>query len=173
MALVATSALPAPRPSTATPSSFRAAGFWRRALATLIDAVLIAPILAVGGALLCLALGQPLPHLAELSPDLLFAAMLDGSALGEAMLLLGLVVTLLYFFVFYATRGQTPGKQALGLTVIDVYGERPGLAKSLLRTASYVLSALPFSLGLVWIGFDREKRALHDWIAGTYVVRTP
>jgi len=22
----------------------------------------------------------------------------------------------------------------------------------------------------LWIGFDREKRALHDWVAGTYVV---
>jgi uncharacterized RDD family membrane protein YckC len=26
-------------------------------------------------------------------------------------------------------------------------------------------------LGFLWIGFDSEKRGLHDWIAGTYVVR--
>jgi uncharacterized RDD family membrane protein YckC len=23
----------------------------------------------------------------------------------------------------------------------------------------------------LWIGFDREKRGLHDWIADTYVVK--
>ena len=98
------------------------------------------------------------------------ASLLDGNLAGEALLVLGTIITLLYFFIFHATRGQTPGKQALGLLVVDVYGEKPGLAKSLFRTVGYALSALPFSLGLLWIGFDREKRALHDWVAGTYVV---
>jgi uncharacterized RDD family membrane protein YckC len=27
------------------------------------------------------------------------------------------------------------------------------------------------ALGFLWIGFDREKRGLHDWLADTYVVR--
>ena len=72
-----------------------------------------------------------------------------------------------------ATRGQTPGKQLLGLIVIDAYGERPSLLKTLLRTVGYAVSVLPFSLGFLWIGFDREKRALHDWLAGTYVVLAP
>lgn len=178
MALVAASAAPSPvsdaSASSASSSSsapaYRAAGFFRRSAAALIDLVLITPLLGVAGVLLCLAFGRPLPRLAELSPDLLIAALLDGNALGEAALLLGGILLLLYFFIFHATRGQTPGKQCLGLLVIDEYGERPGLAKTLLRTAGYALSVLPFSLGLLWIGFDREKRALHDWVAGTYVV---
>ena len=45
------------------------------------------------------------------------------------------------------------------------------MARTLLRTSGYVLSAVLFSLGFLWIGFDREKRGLHDWIAGTYVIR--
>ena len=80
------------------------------------------------------------------------------------------ILLLLYFFIFHAFRGQTPGKRLLGVAVIDVYGERPSLARTLLRTSGYVLSAVLFSLGFLWIGFDREKRALHDWLAGTYVV---
>jgi uncharacterized RDD family membrane protein YckC len=83
---------------------------------------------------------------------------------------MGIVVTMLYFFLFHAARGQTPGKQLLGLMVLTVYGERPGVGRCLLRTFGYLLSVLPFSLGLLWVGFDREKRALHDWVAGTYVV---
>ena len=65
---------------------------------------------------------------------------------------------------------RAPGKRLLGLMVIDVYGERPGLARTLLRTSGYLVSAALFSLGFLWIGFDRERRALHDWLAGTYVV---
>ena len=84
---------------------------------------------------------------------------------------LSAILFFLYFFVFHAARGQTPGKKLLGLRVIDAYGGRPGLLRTLLRTAGYLLSLLPCSLGFLWIGFDRERRALHDWVAGTYVVR--
>jgi uncharacterized RDD family membrane protein YckC len=30
---------------------------------------------------------------------------------------------------------------------------------------------MTLSLGYLWIAFDAEKRGLHDWIAGTYVIR--
>ena len=26
-------------------------------------------------------------------------------------------------------------------------------------------------LGFLWIAFDSEKRGLHDWLSGTYVVK--
>jgi uncharacterized RDD family membrane protein YckC len=174
MALVATPALASPIPSETTPrTAYRAGGFFRRLAAATVDFLILAPVLALLGVLLCLALGQPVPRLGELSPDLLLVALLDGNTAGEALLLLGAIVSLLYVVLFHATRGQTPGKQLLGLRVVDIYGERPSLAKTLLRTFGYVLSVLPFSLGFLWIGFDREKRALHDWLAGTYVVLAP
>lgn len=153
--------------------SYRAAGLFRRCVAGLIDTLLLLPILLLGGLLLCLAMGQPVPRLGELSPDLLVASLLDGSKGGQALLLLSGILSLLYFFLFHAARGQTPGKQALRIMVIDVYGQRPSTWRCLLRTFGYLLSALPFSLGFLWIGFDREKRALHDWLAGTYVVLAP
>lgn len=161
-----TGAIPAPR-------HFRAAGFFRRAAAALVDFALLIPVCATLGLGLCLLFDQPIPRLAELSPDLLIAALLDGNAASEALLVLSAIVFFLYFFVFHAARGQTPGKRFLGLRVIDAYGSRPGLFRTLLRTAAYLLSFLPFSLGFLWIGFDRERRALHDWVAGTYVVRVP
>lgn len=141
--------------------------------AAAVDFLVLSPVLALLGVLLCLALGQPVPHLGELSPDLIVVALLDGNTAGEALLALGAIVSLLYVVLFLATRGQTPGKQLLGLIVIDAYGERPSLLKTLLRTVGYAVSVLPFSRGFLWIGFDREKRALHDWLAGTYVVLAP
>lgn len=153
------------------PARFRAAGLLRRAAAAAVDLALLLPVCALFGLTLCLVFKQPIPRLAELSPDLLIAALLDGNAASEALLALSGILFFLYFFVFHAARGQTPGKKLLGLRVIDAYGARPGLLRTLVRTVAYALSLLPCSLGFLWIGFDRERRALHDWVAGTYVVR--
>ena len=50
-------------------------------------------------------------------------------------------------------------------------GERPSIVRSLVRTPAYLPSLVLLALGLLWIGFDREKRGLHDWLADTYVVK--
>jgi uncharacterized RDD family membrane protein YckC len=86
---------------------------------------------------------------------------------------MGALVAALYHFFFIGLRGQTPGKRLLGVRVIDAWGERPSLARAALRTAGYAASVLLCSIGFLWIGFDREKRGLHDWIAGTYVIALP
>jgi uncharacterized RDD family membrane protein YckC len=90
--------------------------------------------------------------------------------LAEAALALFAILGFLYFFLFHTLRGQTPGKQVLGLRVIDAFGETPTPARSLLRTSGYIPSLLCLALGFLWIGFDREKRGLHDWLADTYVI---
>ena len=82
-----------------------------------------------------------------------------------------LAVTVIYLYVFQATLGQTIGMRVLKLRVIDVFGERPSMGRVALRTAGYLAGLATLSLGFLWIGFDAEKRGLHDWIAGTYVIR--
>lgn len=168
MALVDT--LPTSAATIPDPPRYQAAGFWRRAAAFAVDMAVLCPLFVVLGGVVGLLFGRPLPRLRELGPDLIVSALVDQNFLGEALLMLCGILLLLYFFIFHAFRGQTPGKRLLGVAVIDVYGERPSLARTLLRTSGYVLSAVLFSLGFLWIGFDREKRALHDWLAGTYVV---
>jgi uncharacterized RDD family membrane protein YckC len=54
--------------------------------------------------------------------------------------------------------------------VIDLYGDQPSILRTAARTAAYLASLATLGLGFFWIGFDSEKRALHDWLAGTYVV---
>lgn len=98
-----------------------------------------------------------------------------GSAEATSTLLIAVAAALTvgYFGGFHWLRGQTPGKRLLGIMVVNIHGERPSVVRSLLRTVAYLLSALPVSIGFLWVGFDRERRALHDWVAGTYVVRVP
>jgi uncharacterized RDD family membrane protein YckC len=100
---------------------------------------------------------------------------LDLLLTSDPWVLSALVVTvstvLLYLFVFQATAAQTPGMRVLRLRVIDVYGDPPSYPRAGLRTAGYLASVATLFLGFWWIAFDAEKRGLHDWIAGTYVIR--
>jgi uncharacterized RDD family membrane protein YckC len=150
--------------------SVRVAGFWRRALAGGLDAALLSTVLALCDAGVALALGQPMPRLSQLGPDFLVDVAVNGSTLAEVGLTLAALVGFLYFFIFHALGGRTPGKRLCGLRVIDGYGRAPSVGRALGRTAAYGASALLLALGFLWIGFDREKRGLHDWLADTYVI---
>lgn len=151
-------------------ASVRVAGFWRRAAAGLVDGIILIVLFVVLDVLAALVLRHPLPKLKQLGPDYLIDIAVNGDALAVVGLVLLGLLGFLYFFIFHALRGQTPGKQLLGLRVIDGFGERPAWWRAFVRTLAYVPSALLLSLGFLWIGFDREKRGLHDWLADTYVI---
>jgi uncharacterized RDD family membrane protein YckC len=151
---------------------FRVAGFFERLLAGLVDGVIILPLFALlawGGSALT---GVRIPRAREVTFDLIVGLLIEknGPVIFWAVMLV--ILVFLYCFIFVAARGQTPGKRLVGVRVVTWYGEPPTLARSLLRTVGYLLSAGLLWLGFIWIGFDREKRGLHDWIAGTYVVRS-
>jgi len=151
---------------------FRVAGFFERLLAGLVDAVIVVPVFALlawGGSALS---GVRIPPARELNFDLLVGLILEKNGPVIFWLALLVILVFLYCFIFLAARGQTPGKRLVGVRVVTWYGEPPTLARSLLRTIGYLVSAALLWLGFIWIGFDREKRGLHDWIAGTYVVRS-
>ena len=80
-------------------------------------------------------------------------------------------IGLLYLLVFQIVYGRTLGMRALGLQIIDVYGDRPSPGRCLARCLGYLAGLATLFLGFLWMGFDAEKRGLHDWIAGTYVIK--
>ncbi len=154
---------------------YRVAGFWQRALAGAVDGLVLLPLVVTTGAIaLTLAAGvSALPRPSELGFTYAINLALANGSTGPAVLIMTALVVGLYFFVFSSLSGQTLGKRLFKIRVIDGFGETPTVGRSLRRILGYVLSALLFSLGFLWIGFDREKRGLHDWIAGTYVVQVP
>jgi uncharacterized RDD family membrane protein YckC len=149
----------------------RVAGFWRRLVAGAVDVFVLASLFAILATLAALVLRHPLPRLGQIGPDYLVDVAVNGGALAEAALVLFAILAFLYFFLFTTLRGQTLGKHLVRVRVIDAYGERPSPVKSFIRTAAYLPSLLLLALGFLWIGFDREKRGLHDFLADTYVVR--
>jgi uncharacterized RDD family membrane protein YckC len=148
------------------------AGFWRRLLAFALDLVLLLPLLTGFGLLAVRLAGLPLPRSAQFGPDLALELLLSGNLAALATLGLSALLGFIYFFIFQATSGQTLGKRLLGLRVLASSGALPGPWRAILRTLGYCASGLLLLLGFVWIGFDREKRGLHDFIAGTYVIRS-
>jgi uncharacterized RDD family membrane protein YckC len=150
---------------------FRVAGLWRRALATTVDCLLLSPFAVVLYFAQGLFPGARAFHWRELGIDSLVEILLGRDSVALACLGVYGVLAALYFVLFQAIRGQTPGQRLLGLRVITPAGARPTVWRALARTLAFGPSAALFGLGLLWIGFDREKRGLHDWLAGTYVVR--
>ncbi|MGH7826236.1 MAG: RDD family protein [Candidatus Binatia bacterium] len=75
-----------------------------------------------------------------------------------------------YFVIFHGMEGQTVGKWLLGLRVIGEHGARVSYKRASLRWLSELFLA-PLVLGFLWIIWSREKRAWHDYLARTWVVK--
>lgn len=132
------------------------AGFWTRAVAAAIDAVLIG---FVQGALFFTVLDGGLfdPGAESLRPFYVLATQVVPATLAIA---------------FWVKWSATPGKMILGLRIVDAStGGRPSLRQYLERYFAYYLSSLPFGLGFLWVAWDRRKQGWHDKLAGTVVVR--
>lgn len=83
-----------------------------------------------------------------------------------------LVVAVLNLGVLAGLTGVTMGKWATGLRICRPDGRHMGMGRAFLRHfVGYPLSFLFLGLGFLVAAFTPSHRGLHDWIAGTIVVR--
>lgn len=141
---------------------------WKRALAWLLDAVPLAALAGILGSVL-FAGARP--------PEKGFLGLLDfvarEGALVAPLALFLILAALVYFTLGHALMGASVGKAILGLRVVGPDASRPSLARSAGRSAAALLSLGLLGLGCLLALFTRSGRALHDWIAGTWVVERP
>lgn len=78
----------------------------------------------------------------------------------------------LFHCAFWTHGGQTIGMLAWKIRVERCDGGPLRWRDALLRYAGAVLSALPLGLGYWWSLFDADKRAWHDRLSRTRLVRT-
>jgi uncharacterized RDD family membrane protein YckC len=78
---------------------------------------------------------------------------------------------LIYAGYFTGTTGQTLGKIALGLRVVDSAGQPPGYLRALARALLGSMGILAAAAGLLPMAFDPARRAAHDRLLNTRVVR--
>lgn len=79
-----------------------------------------------------------------------------------------------YTVLAHRWKAQTIGKWICGIAVTASNNQTAGLGRIVLReTVGKLASVLPLGGGFLWCAVFRRKRALHDYIAGTIVVRRP
>jgi uncharacterized RDD family membrane protein YckC len=120
------------------------AGFWQRVGAQIIDGIVL------------------------VIPYFVFLALFDA---GVAYAL-SLLVDIAYFVSLEGgPTGQTLGKRALGIRVIDFRaGGSIGYPRALLRLVVEYISGAVLLLGYLWMLWDREKQTWHDKAATSVVV---
>jgi uncharacterized RDD family membrane protein YckC len=147
-----------------------AANQFARLLAALVDAVILTAInLLLFAPVFLIDYFRAELQTRDAAPDWAFRGVKALS------FLLAVLANALYVAGGWAWRGRTPGKSLLGLTVVkrgEIGGRGIGWKAALVRALVVVIGGLPLGLGWVWAFFDREKRALHDLAAGTWVVRS-
>lgn len=68
----------------------------------------------------------------------------------------------------------TPGKRLMSLKIVQFEtNDFPIKKQFALRSLGYVLAAIPFGLGYLWIFLDKNNRGWHDHFSGTQVVYIP
>jgi uncharacterized RDD family membrane protein YckC len=75
-----------------------------------------------------------------------------------------------YFGYSWAVSGRTFGMAVLGVRVVRADGAVAEPRRGVVRALVFPLSFLLFGLGFLGILVQRERRALHDLIAGTAVI---
>ncbi len=135
------------------------AGFWPRGGARLVDGL----VRAILGTLLITPV-QNLVAAGGTSFPRMATALLVTQVLGMAL-------SVLYEAGFVALYQATPGKMLLGLKVTTADGRPLGWGRAIGRYFAVVLSWFTAGIGFLVAAFDEQRRAMHDHLCGTRVVR--
>jgi uncharacterized RDD family membrane protein YckC len=153
------------------PDDLQPAGLLSRLPATVVDMAVYCGI--------CALLAYPAARnidwtVATVDPALLLDSMSEPAWIGHAAGVIGLWIALwwCYFAVGWGLLGSTIGKRVFGIVIVDHQGRFPiGLSRAFLRLAAYSISSVTLGMGHLLIALRPDRRALHDVLAGTWVVR--
>jgi uncharacterized RDD family membrane protein YckC len=152
-----------PTPVAVSTAAGEIAGFGDRALALILDTIVVGLTFAVVGN---------------------WAARRWGGATSSGFELTGLpaivtisltgLISLLYYWILEGTLGATFGKAIVGLRVRRVDGAKADLRASLVRNLLRIVDGIGvYLVGWIIAAFSRLRQRLGDRVAGTVVVRTP
>jgi len=139
-------------------------GFFRRACALIIDCLVV------------LALSALMVYLSYIGYKVGLSAhgrsvTWENSTVLVALLAFACVaLASVYFVMFHGMEGKTIGKWLLGLRVVGAEQGAVTYKRALLRWIGW-LGFAPIGLGFLWVLWSREKRAWHDLLARTWVIR--
>lgn len=142
---------PQPTLVVTAPSTVIYASFFRRGFANLIDGFLISIVAGV-----------------------LARFFTDGSTPGQSLEgLVSFLVASIYSVLLITKKGQTLGKQALGIRVQnEATGQNLDIVSAILReVVGKFISVIVLFLGYLWMLWDPKNQTWHDKIAKSIVVK--
>lgn len=152
------------------------AGFWVRAVADLIDSLILDLIASM---MIFLVLGAvywiQILFLAERGGNTpAFSDFFNPFWIQVELVVLRMIISFFYYSWITFWWGTTPGKLIFKIKVVKAKDlSAITLKQSIIRCLGYVLSYIPFGTGFLMVAFQPEKRGLHDFIAGTICIRNP
>jgi uncharacterized RDD family membrane protein YckC len=162
-------------PPTTTAALEDYAGFWKRVVAYIIDAI----VLYIPNLLIMQAFGdgaaketlQQALLTAGANPDTVLAAYGHYYETMRAAIALTSLLAWMYFAFCESSAWQaTVGKLAMGIRVTDLEGRRISFPRALGRYAAKILSAMALLIGFLMVAWTRRKQGLHDMLANTLVL---
>lgn len=145
------------------------AGFWLRFVAIIIDAI----VLGFAGFIIALPFGTSVAM-----RGIFMRRPIDPEELMHfyqsmfPVFFIRFILNWLYFAFMESSAWQaTLGKKVLGLEVTDMAGRRISFGRASGRYFGKILSWLTLMIGFIMAGFTAKKQALHDFLAGTLVIR--
>ena len=139
-------------------------GFWIRFAAVFVDVIILLIVQGIFGFFVGMGVGMGSVMRGGISDE---GQLLSGIIIFFVNILIGMA----YHIFFVGWRGQTPGKMALKLKIIQTNGEEMTYGRAFLRWVGYSISGLTLGIGYLMVAFTKQKQGLHDKIAGTYVIR--
>ncbi|MCG8697823.1 MAG: RDD family protein [Bacteroidales bacterium] len=138
--------------------NYKYAGFWIRFVAFFVDGIIIG-----------------IPMYIALFTFVRASESAGNSALSGFLALMVFIMVIagpwLYFALMHCSKNQaTLGKMMAGIQVVDLQYKRISFGRATGRFFSLILSRMILYIGYIMAAFDSQKQALHDKIAGTYVV---
>ncbi len=142
------------------------AGFITRLMAVIIDALILAFVLAISNilwgvifenanSLWQMVIGRP-PTTTGWS--VLFVILVTYVTFG------------IYYIFLWTAIGTTIGGIIMGTKVVNEYGRHPSILQAFIRFAAEFMFPVFGAFGAIWILFSRRRRALFDRLAGTFVI---
>ena len=155
---------------TGIPGHVNYGGFWIRFVAKFIDGlILMVPQFGVQMVLGMVMGATTAPKVTPGQPpsfdpaQIMLLLAIIGSSIGLHMV---------YSIVLVSKYGATWGKMAVGLKIVTENGSKLTVGRAVGRFFAEWVSGLTLYIGYIIAGFDSEKRALHDHICSTRVIKT-
>jgi uncharacterized RDD family membrane protein YckC len=141
-------------------------GFWIRFVAYFIDGFVLMVPIAIICAIFFVVLGVSWDEDDENK----------GAIVAGAFALVGIIIVISWLYEALMTsseRGATLGKMMLGLRIVRADGARLSFGRATARhfLKTMITPLVPFAIGYLLAAFTDRKRALHDIMADTLVIK--